>query len=418
MSVRAGDILIDVSPLRTSVDFRWLYAARLVSILSIGLIGVAVSMQVFELTRSSLHVGLVNLCLAVPMTIGLLWGGVLADRLDRQQLMVSTRGAYVAVVLTFLLNSIAPHPQLGVIYAAALVAGAINGLSGPPLLASLPSLVERPQIAAAGALITVANQVGAVLGPSLGGVVVARWGFVACYTVVAVGAVLTPIVLSRIKPLPPVPGRPSLPVLHSLAEGWRFVRGNRLIRALVSIEIAAALFASPTALFPQLGLERYLGGPEAVGFLYAAPGVGALIGALTSGWTGRATTGRALVIAILVWGAATAAVGPMPALAGALFLLAVAGVGRATSEILRRAMLQHNTPPELQGRIGSVWLIQATVLPSLGNVLLGGATKVMAPTTAILAGGIVCLVVTVWLAVANRELWTGSESIPEAIPIE
>jgi ENTS family enterobactin (siderophore) exporter len=108
----------------------------------------------------------------------------------------------------------------------------------------------------------------------------------------------------------------------------------------------------------------------------------------------------------------------MPALAGALFLLAVAGVGRATSEILRRAMLQHNTPPELQGRIGSVWLIQATVLPSLGNVLLGGATKVMAPTTAILAGGIVCLVVTVWLAVANRELWTGSESIPEAIPIE
>ena len=256
MAQSVTGMLLDVSPLRTSRDFRLLFTARTISIVAVGVISVAVGWQVFELTGSSWHVGLVNLCLAIPMTIGLMVGGVLADRFDRRRLIVSSRSVYIAVATIFLINTLLPRPQLWLIYLASTIAGAINGISAPALMAAMPSLVQRAQLAAAGALITVSTQVGAMLGPSVAGVVIGTWGLTLCYALVGIGAVLTPLLLARMQPLPAGPRAPLGPVA-ALRESWHFTRTHAVVGALLLLEIPVALFASPGSLFPELATARF-----------------------------------------------------------------------------------------------------------------------------------------------------------------
>jgi ENTS family enterobactin (siderophore) exporter len=407
----APGLLLDVTPLRTSRDFRMLFAARTISIVSIGVISVAVGWQVFEMTGSSWHVGLVNLCLAVPMTMGLMVGGVLADRFDRRRLIVSSRSVYVLVAALFLFNTLLPRPQLWIIYLASTIAGAINGISAPALMAAMPSLVQRAQLAAAGALITVSSQAGAMLGPSLAGIAIGAWGLTACYVMVGVGAVLTPLLLSRMQPLPAGPGVPLGPIAAA-RESWRFTRTHHVVGALLLLEIPVALFASPGSLFPELASSRFAGaslpwservmdGAIVAGWLYSAPAVGAFVSSLLSGWTGRTRdAGAMLVLTTVLWAVGTIGLGVASTALAAVIALAVAGAGRALSEILRRALLQSHTPDGLQGRVGSLWLVQAVVLPSLGMALAGAAARWVPPHRVVTIGGCLALIGTVGIVLA------------------
>ncbi len=394
MSARLGGILIDVTPLRISRDFRHLYVARVTSLLGIGVLSVAVSVQMYSLTHSSLMVGLVVLAVSAPMMLGLVLGGLLADHSDQRMLMVRTRSAFVVVAAIFLWNAMRETPGVTPIFAAAILSGIVNGLSSPPLMAALPTLVGRENLMAAGALTTIATQLGAVIGPGVAGVLITRGGFVACYVLVMAMAVLTPIFLSRLRPLPPSPSG-SMSAPSRLAEGWQFVKSNRLIRGLLLVDIAATVFAMPQALFPQLGSERFGGTPEVVGLLYMAPAVGALVGAMLSGWTRRVrAAGRLLFAAVTVWGVAMFAFGWTVHLGLALVLLSIAGAGDTISEIIRRGLMQHYTPDNLQGRVSSVWLMQVILAPAVGNVQAGAVARLAGYTVAIVGGASVSLFAT------------------------
>lgn len=394
MTARLGALLIDVTPLKLSRDFRFLYGARITSLLGIGVLSVAASVQVYSLTRSSLMVGFVTLAVSAPMMIGLIVGGILADHGDQRRLMLYTRSAFIAVAAIFLWNAARETPTLTPIFVAAVLSGIVNGLSSPPLMAALPTLVGRENLLAAGALTTIATQLGGVIGPGLAGLLIARGGFIAPYSLVMITAVITPLLLARLRPLPPV-GSGAASGLTRIAEGWNFVISSPMIRGLLLVDIAATVFAMPQALFPQIGSERFGGGAEVIGLLYMAPAVGALLGAILSGWTRRISrTGRLLFAAVLVWGFSMLLFGMALNLWVGLLLLAVAGAGDTISEILRRGLMQHHTPDHLQGRVSSLWLMQVILAPALGNVQAGAIARFAGYTVAIMGGATVSILST------------------------
>lgn len=390
MPVRLGEIVIDITPVRTEPAFRLVFAAQAVTTFTTALTNVAINLHVFQLTGSSVQVGAVGLVFGLALLAGLLGGGVLADRHERRRLVLASRIAVAVVLAGLAINAASPAPSLPFVYAAAVLAGFINGIAGSALMAVIPGTVRPARLVAAGALITLVSQFGAMIGPSVAGLIAAGPGVAACFAIDAAGYVVAVAFLWR---LPRSAGSAeALSPLRSMAEGWHFVRRQPVVRGLLVIDLCAMVFAMPFALFPQLGTQVFGGGPSAVGLLYTAPAVGAFAGGLLSGWTGRFRhSGRALIASVLLWGLAITGFG----LAGSLWLgllcLAVAGVGDTTSEILRRALLQHHTPDRLQGRVSSVWLAQATTGPAVGGAFAGYAARLLGPSAGIVAGGAVCL---------------------------
>jgi ENTS family enterobactin (siderophore) exporter len=392
-----GWFSIDVTPLRASAAFRWLYGARLCSLLVYGIQGVTVSLQAYALTGSSLHVALLGLTMAVPMTVFLVLGGVLADRCDRRVLMVGARAAYLTAVALLLGNALLAHPKVWPLYAAAAIGGITGGISTPALMAVTPALVGKEHLTAASALSALAAQTGAIIGPCVAGLLVAQAGFAACYAIVAVGASLTPIFLSRLPFLPPNTVGQTVSV-GALVQGVRFVLKSRLVAGLLLIDVAATIFATLFALLPQYGAEM-LGGSQVVGMLYAAPAVGAFLAALTSGWSSRVPwPGKALIGAVLAWGMAAMGVGLAPNIPLALAALCAMGFADTVSEMLRIALLQRHTPDHLLGRISSLWMIQAMVSPALGNMQTGFLARVASPRFALICGGAVSVAASVLIA--------------------
>lgn len=393
-------LAIDLTPLRESPGFRLLYLARVASLLVYGILGVAMNLQVYELTQSSLQVALVTVTTAVPMGVFLIWGGILADRTDRRLLLVRSRRIYVLGILILTVNAALASPSLAAIYAAAFICGATAGISVPALLAVTPTLVGRDQLAAASALTAVAAQIGAVGGPMLAGLVIAGPGLVPCYIVVLVGASTTAVLLARLPSLPPDGAREQSGAA-AFVEGLLFLRGSPIVRGLLLIDAAAMIFAMPFALLPQIGMDMLAGGPTLTGFLYASPAVGSLIGALTSGWTGRThRPGAALVAAVCLWGLAAIGLGLSGAFWTAAACLALLGFADIVSEILRGALLQRHTPDALLGRVSSLWMMQATASPALGNIQAGIVARLFSPAIALVCGGCASLVATAAVAAA------------------
>ncbi|WP_224058457.1 MFS transporter [Streptomyces kanamyceticus] len=399
---RSG-LAMDLTPLRESRDFRLLYAGFLGALIGTLMTSVAVAVQVYDLTGSPAQIGLVSLARALPLVVGVLIGGVLADRGDRRTLMLVTRLPLTLVAAGLMVNALLPQPQLWVIYVATGLTGLFAGLGGPAMLAAIPALVGTERLAAAGALTAASTQLAALLGPALGGVLVAGPGLAACFAVDAAGFLVFSVALLFVRPLPApqasATGKGLRQAFGAVADGVRFVRGHRLIVGLLLVDAAAMVFTMPQALYPVLADEQFGGGPGVVGLLYAAPALGALVGAATSGWTARAG-GHALIGAVLLWGLSLVGFGLTTVLPLALALLALAGLGDLISETLRSALLQHGTPDELRGRVSGLWMVQATVSPALGNAAVGFLAELSGARFAVVTGGVVCVVAT--LAVAAR----------------
>ncbi|GHJ41197.1 enterobactin transporter EntS [Streptomyces sp. TS71-3] len=408
--MRLGEVVVDVAPLRASRSFRLVFATQAISMIGTQLTSVAASLQVYELTGSSVQVGLMSLVLGLSLLVGLVLGGVLADRADRRRVVLTTRAVTAVVIAGLALNAASPHPHVWFVFVAAVLAGGISGLGGPALMAATPALVGPGQLAAAGALVTLTAQLGGMVGPSLAGVISAGPGLAACF---AIDAAVYVAGLALLAPLPALPPQGEGPAQHpfrAMAEGLRFVRSDQVVKGLLLIDVCAMVFAMPYALFPELGTEHFGGGPSTVGLLYTAPAVGSFCGALTSGWTGRVHhTGRALIGAVALWGVAIFCFGLSPGLWSALLFLALAGLGDTVSEVLRRALLQHSTPDRLQGRVGSLWLAQATAGPSAGNLEAGLVARALGSAAgAAVVGGLVCLAGVAAVAVALPGLRTAS----------
>ena len=389
--MRVGQIVIDVAPLRESRDFRWLYTGRFIASAGNVIATTAANWQVYALTRSPLAVGLLSLTSSIGMLVSLLAGGVLADRYDRRKLLLATALPQAVLAAALLVNSVAPHPAVWAIYAITLAVGLLAGLGAPASTAATPALVGPSRLPAAAALNGMGNQLGNLAGPALAGLLIAGPGLATCYGADAACFVLFGLALLFVRPLPPTV-RVQRPGFRSLAEGFRYVRHDRVLGGMLLIDTSAMLFGMPAGLFPALATKHFHGGSATFGLLTAAPGLGAMAGAASSGWTGRVRRPGLVVIgAGLLWGVAIVGFGLTRSLLVALLFLALAGGGDMISEILRNALLQIYAPERLRGRLSSLYLAQVNTAPALGNTEAGIVAQLFSLTVSVVSGGLACV---------------------------
>jgi ENTS family enterobactin (siderophore) exporter len=389
--MRIGQLVLDVAPLRESRDFRRLYSGRVVASAGNVVAMTAASWQVYALTHSPLAVGLLTLTESIGLLISLMAGGMLADRHDRRALLLATGLPQALLAGALMANSLLRHPALWAIYACLLAIGLLAGIGAPASTAATPALVGTSRLPAAAALNGMGNQLGNLAGPALAGVLIAGPGLAACYGLDAACFVAFAVALLCVRPLPPTAGAPR-PGLRSLAEGFRYVRHNGVLGGMLLIDTSAMFFGMPSGLFPALASEHFHGASATFGLLVAAPGLGAMVGAATSGWTGRVRRpGMVIIGAGLVWGIAIVGFGLTRSLPVGLAFLALAGGGDMISEILRNALLQIYAPDRLRGRLSSLYLAQVNTAPALGNTEAGIVAQLSSVTISVVSGGLACV---------------------------
>ncbi|GAA2206612.1 enterobactin transporter EntS [Nonomuraea monospora] len=368
---------LDVAPLRNQA-FRRIFVARTVAIFGIGFVMVAVPLQVFSLTGSTVAVALVSTVVGAAALGGTLLGGMLADRGDRRKLILGARATAAVAFAVLAGNALLPEPQLWLIYLCGVAEGVANGVSGSALMAATPSIVPRDKLAASGALMAVMSDLGSVAAPALGGLLVSATGFWGNYALCALAGTLTVTLLGRLPPLPPpqTAAKESLPQAVRAVAGY--VRRDRVVGPTLLAGLAAGLLSGWNVLLPAFGQEVLGVRPDALGLLYAAPAAGALLGSLTSGWTGTADRLGALCTgALAVSGAGLVVVGVTGHLAVAVAGLVCFGAGRVVGDVMRYTIVQEYTPDQYRGRLAGLWSAQISVAVSLGAVAAGGLSALV-----------------------------------------
>ncbi|MFI5765525.1 MFS transporter [Streptomyces sp. NPDC051563] len=406
-------IWADLTPLRTSPDFRRLWFGGIVSWLGQAMTALAISLQVYEITGSSFSVGLVGLCSLVPLVTFGLYGGAIADTVDRRKLgLVSALGL---AALSFALAGAAlmDYHRVWLLYSVVALQSLCGALNGPARSAMIPRLLPAEQLPAANALNSVVMTFGMTAGPALGGVVVGWWGYQAAYLIDAVtfGAAL--YATWRLPPMKPEEaGRTGR---ASVLDGLRFLGTRPNIRMTFFSDLAAMVLAQPRALFPAVAVLWYGGDAKTVGLLVAAPAVGALLGGLLSGWQGRIRRhGVAILLSVAGWGLAVAVFGLTRNLWLGLLFLALAGCADSISMVFRTTMLQAATPDGMRGRLQGVFIVVVAGGPRLGDFLAGTAAELTSPTLAITGGGLGCVLVLALLALRWRGFARYDARTPQA----
>jgi MFS family permease len=369
-----------------------LFAGAGVSYLGRQLTVVAIPYQVFLLTHSSLAVGMVGLVAVVPLVTLSLAGGAIADAVDRRKLLLVTQLLSAGTSAGLALNAGSGSPRLWPIYVLAALSAGLAGVDLPARNAIIPKLVGRDLFPSAAALSQIQFQVGQVLGPALAGLVIGRVSLSAAYWIDVASFAAAVAAVLAIAPQPPEGGG-TRASLSSVREGLRYLRGRRLLVSTFLIDIDAMVFGMPRALFPALATGFFGGGAGTVGLLYAAPGAGALLGALLTGWVGRVRRqGWAVIVAVTIWGVAIAAFGLAPWLPVGLALLALAGAADVISAVFRNTILQLSVPDALRGRLSSVHIAVVTGGPQLGDAEAGAVAALTSARVSVVSGGLACVV--------------------------
>jgi MFS family permease len=400
-----GRIFLDVTPLRGNPHYRRLWAGQVVSGIGSQLTLVAVSFQAYSLTHRTLVVGMIGLAQLVPLLAGALWGGTLADAMDRRRVLVLAQVAMAAASAGLVINASLHHPAVWPLFACTAAAAGFQGVDWPARRAALPMLVPADKLTSAVALQTTIQQLALVVGPAVGGLLIATIGLgavygidVATYGVALVAAALLPAL---------VPSGGGVPMsLRSMADGFRHLKGQRLLSATYLIDLNAMIFGMPRAVFPALGTGLFGGGAGVVGLLYAAPGAGALAGSFVTGWCARVRhQGRAIAACVVVWGTTIALFGIIPVLWIGLTLLALAGAADVISAVFRQAVQQRTVPEHLQGRLSGTFFAVVAGGPRLGDAETGLAAELGGPQFAVWSGGLACVVGVGVLLWRVPELW-------------
>ena len=386
----ARRLLIDLSPLRRSRDLRHLVSGELVSALGTQLTTVAVPYQVYQLTRSSLDVGLVSITQLFPLIAGSLLAGSVVDAMDRRRLLMAAQ-VLMATCSAGLAVNADLGPSLWPLFVLPALAAGCSGLDSAGRNAIVPNMVRRSEVSTANAIFQTLFQLGQVAGPALAGLLLEGAGvrFVYWLDVASFGAALVAVFL--ISPQPA--GKPGhRPGLRSILEGLSFVRGRQSIQGAYLIDINAMVFGMPRALFPALATTVFGGGASTLGFLYAAPGAGALVGALTTGWVSRIQRqGLAVIVAVIAWGAAITCFGLLHWLPAALLLLAAAGCADVISAVFRSTIIQLTVPDALRGRLAGLQIAVVTGGPRIGDLESGVVAAAFGDTVSVVSGGLACI---------------------------
>jgi len=388
----------DISPLRDSRDFRLLTASGIVTMFGTFVTMVALPLQMWQLTGSYVAVGLMSLAEFVPMVVCGLWGGAIADSVDRRKIILLSEVGLTITAALLMVNALLPEPRLWVLYVVGPLAVGITCLQRPSMESLIPQVVKHDQLGAAAVLTSLRWNFGAIAAPALGGLMVAELGPAAAYGFDAASFLLSLALLWRIRTRPPAEGAQPASV-KSLIEGVRYAAGRRDLVGTYLVDIAAMVFAMSTALFP--GLAQEYGSMEAVGLLYSAGAVGSLLASLTAGWTARVhRQGLGVILAAAVWGAAVALAAAIPEFWALFACLALAGAADMISGIFRMTMWNQTIPHEMRGRLAGIELLSYSTGPMLGNTRASLMGQLGGPRLSLGAGGLLCVAAVAGLAAA------------------
>lgn len=380
---------MDFTPLRRHRDYRLLYMAQSVSFLGTMMTYVALPYQMFQLTHSSLQVGLLGLAELIPLLLTAFIGGALADSLDRKRLVIVTDVFLSCGSLALALLAWHGAPPVWSLYVLAGFMSAMSGLQRPSIDAMMPRLVPREDLMAAAALGSFRGSLIMIVGPALGGVLIASMGLAFAYAVDVASYLLALVCIVMIRTTS-APEKSDPPTLESIREGFRYARSRQELVGTYVVDFVAMVFGMPMALFPAL--SEKLGGPGVLGILYASPAVGAFLASVTSRWTrGVRRHGLAVTVAALAWGVAIVIFGFCDSIVPAALFLALAGGADAVSGIFRSTMWNQTIPDDLRGRLAAIEMVSYTSGPMLGHVEAGLAAAAFGLRGSIVSGGVLCV---------------------------
>lgn len=376
--------------------YRRIWSGQAVSNVGVAVTVVAVGQQVYDLTHSSLWVGLLGMANLIPLLVFGLWGGAVADAFDRRRLLVIGSLITWAATLVILAQALLGLGNVYLIFAATAVNATGFAITGPTRGSVIPRILDPELVPAANALNSLVYSLGAVVGPMLGGVLLATGGdhpnYAAAYAVDALLFSAGLYAALRLPALPPLTevGRPGA---RAVWEGLSFIARSPVLLMSFVVDIIAMVFAMPRALYPELAAERFGGSMTALGWATSAMAIGSVAGALFSGWVGRVSRqGLALVLAIAMWGLAVAAAGLVGELWLVVAFMAVGGVADVISSVWRQSILQLYAPDEMRGRMQGAFMVVVAGGPRLGDLRAGATATAFGLTGAWVGGGLACAV--------------------------
>ncbi len=364
---------------------------------------VALPFQLKELTGSYLAVGLLGIVEIVPLIIFGLYGGVLADSVDRKKMVWATEAGALILVLVLLGNSLLGSPKTLVIYLVAALFAVVDGLQRPSMDAMLPRLVSHEDLPAASALLSLRWQLGVIVGPTIGGIIFSTMSVSAGFIVDIATYVLSLLFLARVRAIPPSK-EAEKPSLAALFDGVKYAFRRQDLLGTYIIDLAAMTLAMPMALYPFWADD--LGAPWALGMFYAAITVGSVIVTLTSGWMRTYRFhGRAVILAAMGWGLAIAAAGLSNSLILVLLFLTIAGASDMVSALFRGNIWNQTIPDNFRGRLAGIELLSYSVGPLAGQLRAASMAAATTLTISVTSGGLLCVVVVAFLAIFLPKMW-------------
>ncbi|MFD0416788.1 MFS transporter [Streptomyces sp. NPDC127108] len=419
-----------MTPLRTSVDYRRLWVGNTISWVGQAMTSLAVSLQVYDITRSTFAVGLVGLFTLVPLVVFGLYGGAVADTVDRRKVGLYSAVGLCALSIALAGGALLDYQHVWFLYAVVALQAVCAALNAPARASMIPRLLPPEQLPAANALNSLTMTTGITLGPMLGGLLVGLWGYQSAYLIDAVAFTAALYAMWRLPAMRPgAEGADGADGADegdegegggkrqraSVMDGLRFLATRPNLRMTFFTDLCAMVLAHPRSLFPAVAVVWYGGDAKTAGLLAAAPAVGAMLGGVFSGWQGRVHRhGLMIVVSVAAWGTAIAVFGLTRNLWLGVFFLAVAGCSDMISMVFRNTMLQAATPDAMRGRLQGVFIVVVAGGPRLGDFLAGSVGQAVSPRVAIVGGGVACVLAVALLTARWRSFLRYDARSPEA----
>lgn len=382
-------MLLDLSPLRTSRDYRLLFFGQLISFFGSMMTFIVVPWQMYQLTQSSAMVGYIYLAEFVPMVILAFVGGALADFFDKRRLLRLTEFGQAVASLILLVNSLLPNPQVWILFVCVAAHAGLAAIQRPAFESFIQKVIPPELMSAVMALNSIRWSVGAIVSPAIAGIIAVKLGPSIAYAldlVTFAGTIYAVYAISAV----PSPENAERPSWDGIRRAWRYAFSRQELLGTYFIDIAAMFFAMPQALYPALAIYF---GEQYVGFFPAAIAAGALAASLTSGWTKNIHRhGLMVTIAAVLWGFAILFFGLSDRIVLALAFLFAAGFFDMISGIFRGAIWNQTIPNYLRGRLASIEMISYLTGPMLGSAKMGIIAENFGVRTALVSGGILCVV--------------------------
>lgn len=396
-------MLIDITPLRKYRDFRWLYYGQFISLIGSMISYVAVPYQVYQLTKNNAIVGALGVVQLVPMVLFSLLGGTYADRLNRQKLLIYSEALMVMIMMLFTWNSMRESPSVPVIFVLMGILQALNGFHRPAMEALTQQMVDKKDYPQVGALTSFRYSLCAIIGPSIGGIIIAKFGIAEGYIIDTVTFLIAIFCLLKLSSIPNAPVSQKSP-LADMKDGFAFAISKPELMGTYIIDIVAMAFAFPLALYPAMS-EQW-GGAEVAGWLFSAMSVGALVATLFSGWANKVSLrGKGVVIAATMWGVFIVGTGYTNQMVWAFAFLALAGAADMFSALFRKVIWNETIPNHMRGRLSGIEMVSYMSGPLIGNARAGYIAAQTSVNFSLTSGGYICVAGVILTAFLLPKFW-------------